>query len=95
MAEALAAQSAGATLLDVREPYETADGVIPGAVTVPLAEILADTSQAGDGPVVVVCKVGARALRAALALQAAGIEASVLAGGMDAWNEVPRTEVGV
>ena len=45
----------GATLLDVREPHETATGVIPGAVTIPLADVLADPAQAGPGPVVVVC----------------------------------------
>ena len=77
----------------MREPYETADGVIPGAITIPLAEILADPARAGSGPVVVVCKVGARALRAARALQAAGIEASVLTGGMDAWDAASRPRV--
>lgn len=81
---ALAAQTAGATLLDVREPDETATGVLAGAVEVPLARLLADPSLAGAGPVVVVCKVGVRAERAALALRDAGVEASVLAGGMDA-----------
>ena len=86
---AVAAQAAGAVLLDVREPHETAAGMLPGAVTVPLAALLSDTSLAGPGPVVVVCKVGARAERAARALRDAGIEASVLAGGMDAWD-APR-----
>ena len=47
-------------------------------------------SRAGSGPVVVVCKVGARALRAAEALRGAGIEASVLTGGMDAWDAASR-----
>jgi molybdopterin/thiamine biosynthesis adenylyltransferase/rhodanese-related sulfurtransferase len=82
---ALAAQAGGATLLDVREPHETATGVLAGAVEVPLGRLLADPALAGAGPVVVVCKVGVRAERAARALQSAGIAASVLAGGMDAW----------
>ncbi len=82
---ALAAQAGGATLLDVREPHETATGVLPGAIEVPLGRLLADPALAGPGPVVVVCKVGVRAERAARALQSAGIAASVLAGGMDAW----------
>jgi molybdopterin/thiamine biosynthesis adenylyltransferase/rhodanese-related sulfurtransferase len=82
---ALAAQARGATLLDVREPHETATGVLAGAVEVPLGRLLADPALAGAGPVVVVCKVGVRAERAARALQSAGIAASVLAGGMDAW----------
>ena len=90
---ALAAQSEGATLLDVREPYETDTGIIPGAVAVPLADILADPAQAGPGPVVVVCAVGARALRAAHALQQSGITASVLTGGMTAWDATSRPRV--
>ena len=48
-------------------------GVIPGAITIPLDEVLADPARVGTGPLVVVCKVGARALRAARALQQAGI----------------------
>jgi molybdopterin/thiamine biosynthesis adenylyltransferase/rhodanese-related sulfurtransferase len=87
---ALAAQAAGATLLDVREPHETATGVLPGVVEVPLARLLAEPSLAGAGPVVVVCKVGVGAERAGRAQQGAGIEASVLAGGMDAWAPALR-----
>lgn len=82
---AFAARDAGATLLDVREPHETATGVLPGVLEVPLARLLAEPALAGAGPVVVVCKVGVRAERAAEALRRVGIEASVLAGGMDAW----------
>lgn len=91
--EALRAQAAGASLLDVREPHETAAGVLAGVTEVPLAKLLADPSLAGPGPVVVVCKVGVRADRAARALRAAGIEASVLAGGMDAWGAAVRAQV--
>lgn len=80
------AQAAGATIIDVREPAETARGVIPGSVEVPLATLLADLRLAGTGPVVVVCQVGMRAQRAARALLDAGVEASVLAGGIDAWD---------
>ena len=83
---ARAAREAGAVFLDVREPFETAEGVVPDSLTIPLAELLADPRRAGEGPFVVVCRVGARAERAAFALQAAGIEASVLAGGIDAWD---------
>jgi len=93
LASALVAQSEGATLIDVREPHETATGVIPGAVTIPLGSLLADPAQAGSGPVVVVCQVGARAVRAARTLQQAGIAASVLAGGMTAWDAAPRPRV--
>ncbi|MFK4837746.1 rhodanese-like domain-containing protein, partial [Microbacterium sp. ZW T2_14] len=84
-AEALAAQRAGAVLLDVREPFETARGVIPGSVLLPLGDVLAEPRRV-EAARVVVCQVGMRAQRAAVALRAAGVEASVLAGGIDAWN---------
>ena len=83
-AETLAAQAAGATIVDVREPHETATGVLPGSVLVPLATLLADPAAVGPGPVVVVCQRGARAARAAGALLGVGVEASVLAGGIEA-----------
>ncbi|TQK20350.1 adenylyltransferase/sulfurtransferase [Microbacterium sp. SLBN-154] len=79
----------GAVLLDVRESWETARGVIPGSVLRPLADVLAAPTAfagpVGDGPVVVVCQAGGRARRAAEALRATGVEASVLRGGYAAW----------
>ena len=78
------ARESGAALLDVREPWETARGVIPGSILRPLAEVLAAPA-AFTGPVVVVCQAGGRARRAAEALRAAGVEATVLSGGYTAW----------
>ncbi|MBM7465563.1 ThiF family adenylyltransferase [Microbacterium esteraromaticum] len=78
--------AAGAALLDVREDAEVADGMIPGAQHVPLAQVLADPAAIDAGRIVVICQVGARARRAADALRAAGADAVVLAGGMDAWT---------
>lgn len=77
--------ASGSRLLDVREDAEVVTGMIPGAQHVPLATVLADPGAAGNGRVVVICQVGARARRAAVALRAAGADAVVLAGGMDAW----------
>ncbi|SBS75016.1 ThiF family adenylyltransferase [uncultured Microbacterium sp.] len=85
-AEMLAAQEAGATLLDVREPFETDAGIVGGSVVIPLADFLADPGQIDDGPVVVICAHGIRALRAAEVLQGRGVTASVLAGGLAAWT---------
>jgi len=83
---------AGALVVDVREPHETALGTIPGAHLVPLAELLEDPgSLRGSRPVVVVCQAGVRARRAAQALREAGVEASVLTGGMDAWTSLERS----
>ncbi|MBD7956196.1 ThiF family adenylyltransferase [Microbacterium sp. Sa4CUA7] len=86
-AQARAAQDAGATLLDVREPHETAAGIIPGSVLIPLADLLVAPTGAATGarPVIVVCAAGGRAQRAAAALRQAGVDASVLAGGIAAW----------
>ena len=72
-------------VLDVRAADEVAVAAFPGALHVPLAAVLAEPT-AIEGPVVVVCQVGARARVAARALRAAGVEAWVLAGGMDAWT---------
>lgn len=76
-----------AVTVDVRESDELLSGVIAGSHHVPLAELLADPGALAQlGPVVVVCQAGVRAQRAARALLEAGVPASVLAGGMDAWN---------
>lgn len=82
----LAAQTAGATLLDVREPFETERGVVAGSVVIPLGELLADPDAAGVGPFVVICAHGIRADRAARVLQARGRTADVLEGGLAAWT---------
>lgn len=77
---------AGAMMLDVREDAEVATGMIPGSQHLPLGELLADPGAVGDGRIVVICQAGMRARRAAAALRAAGADAVVLTGGMDAWN---------
>lgn len=86
---------AHASVLDVREDQEVRERRIPGAVHVPLARVLADPAGAAAAArvvgaegtaTVVVCRSGARARTAAAAMQAAGIDAVVLAGGMLAWT---------
>jgi len=86
--ETRAAQLAGATLLDVREPDETAQGVVAGSRLVPLARLLAAPGDVEPGPVVVICAHGARARIAADALAGVGVDAAVLAGGLAAWPEL-------
>ena len=81
-----AALARGATLIDVREPHETASGVIEGSQAIPLASLLAAPEQAGSGPVVLICQRGPRAERAAGVLRSRGVEASVMIGGIDAWT---------
>ncbi|GAA2009281.1 ThiF family adenylyltransferase [Microbacterium ulmi] len=77
-------------VIDVREAHEVATGMIPGARHVPLGELLANPG-AVEGPVVIVCQTAVRSRYAAEALRAAGVEASILAGGMEAWTASKAT----
>lgn len=80
-------------LLDVRTPPELEEGVINGVVSVPLDQLanrVGEVEAAAKRPettVVVICRSGVRAQRAAKFLTAAGIgRVVVLAGGMIAWR---------
>jgi len=84
----LTAQDGGATLLDVREPWETAQGIVPGSQLVPLGFVLVDPGAVGNGPFVVICAHGVRARTAAEALASVGVDAAVLEGGLAAWPEL-------
>ena len=78
-------------LMDVREPAEYARRSIPGARLVPLAQALTEAGRAGldhSVPVVVYCATGPRAERAARDLTTAGYTATVLTGGMSAWQQL-------
>ncbi|ARP70942.1 rhodanese-like domain-containing protein [Streptomyces pluripotens] len=77
-----------ATLLDVREPYEWQAGHAPDAVHVPLSALAAGAGLPGTAqarPVVVICRSGNRSRRAARLLQARGVEAVDVIGGMQDW----------
>lgn len=77
------------TLLDVREDASwSIEGPAVTHVHRSAAAVMADPRQAAAGlaePIVVVCNRGITAERVAQALHAAGIDASVLAGGMRGW----------
>lgn len=93
----VAAELAGvdALLVDVREPAETAGGVIPGAVLVPrgMLEFRADGDAAEhrdgfdpDRRVIVYCASGSRSALAARSLQDLGYhDVAHLHGGLAAW----------
>jgi rhodanese-related sulfurtransferase len=79
-------------LIDVREPEEYETARIPGSILVPLGDI-----ESGEGVtqikslikgrrVIVHCKVGRRSAKAVVMLKAAGIEATNLKGGIQAWS---------
>jgi rhodanese-related sulfurtransferase len=88
--ELAAARERGARVLDVRSPQEYARGHVPGAVNVPLEELLAAPASAGSDGVHVVCQSGRRSLEAARALEQAGVTAVSVAGGTSAWAESGR-----
>jgi glyoxylase-like metal-dependent hydrolase (beta-lactamase superfamily II)/rhodanese-related sulfurtransferase len=76
-------------LVDVRNPGETADGVIPGAREIPLPALtdsIANLDQ--TAPVVVYCASGYRSLVAASVLRVSGFDdVSDLLGGYGAWQD--------
>lgn len=84
----------GARLVDVRETDEYESGHVPGAVHVALGTV-PDHVDAfrGDGPVYVVCRSGARSMRACEFLAQQGIDAVNVAGGTLDWVAGGRTVV--
>jgi rhodanese-related sulfurtransferase len=77
----------GARLIDVREPWEYAQGHIPGAQNIPLGRLDSHLATL-EGPVVFVCASGNRSGQAArhLAEQGQGEVANLL-GGTAAWRQ--------
>jgi len=85
----------GARLVDVREPDEYAAGHVPGAVLVPLGTVPDHVDAfTGDGPTYVICRSGARSMRAAEYVAEHGVEAVNVAGGTMAWIASGRDTVG-
>lgn len=82
------------TVLDVRPAAERAEWTIPGSIHVDAydalkandPQALSDVELPGDRPVVTVCGAGKTSLIAAQRLQARGIQAFSLDGGMKAWS---------
>lgn len=84
-------------LLDVREPHEAEEGVIPGAITAPrgMLEFHADPATPyhlqdlkTDRKVMVYCKSGGRSALAAATLASMGFrDVAHLDGGIVAWQQ--------
>jgi phage shock protein E len=63
----------GAHLIDVRTPQEYAQGALPGAVNVPLQNLLAGIQQLEkDKPIILYCASGLRSRQATQALSIFG-----------------------
>ncbi|GEO97100.1 rhodanese-like domain-containing protein [Kocuria turfanensis] len=74
-------------VLDVREDFEVAEGMIPGAVHIPMGQLNARLAELEKArPVIVVCRSGNRSARVADALNNVGYTADTMAGGMIAWQ---------
>jgi phage shock protein E len=87
--EARAMVAAGATLVDVRDPDEFAAGHIEGAVNIPVDTVAANPDAVGakDQPLVLYCRIGRRARRAADTLRAAGFTRVQELGAMSNWGK--------
>ena len=76
----------GAAVIDVREPYEYAEGHVPGAKLIPLASLPQRVSGLATGqPVYVICASGHRSLAAAEFLARRGFDAWSVAEGTSGW----------
>jgi rhodanese-related sulfurtransferase len=80
----------GAPVIDVREPREYTAGHVPGARLIPLSTVPDRLGELPADGVLVICRTGARSLRAAEFLVAHGISATNVAGGTKAWLESGR-----
>jgi rhodanese-related sulfurtransferase len=79
---------AGGLLIDVREDDEWDAGHVPGALHIPLGQLVERADELPDDRrLVVVCRSGARSARATAFLASSGFEAFNLAGGMHAWAQ--------
>ncbi|MGQ0744163.1 MAG: rhodanese-like domain-containing protein [Acidimicrobiales bacterium] len=81
-----AAVAAGAAVVDVRNPDEFETGHVPGALLIPLGELVERVEEVPAAPAVyVICHLGGRSLKATEFLRAQGQLAWSVAGGTEAW----------
>jgi rhodanese-related sulfurtransferase len=82
----------GARLIDVREPHEYEDARVPGGVLVPLGMVPESLDRfPADEITYVICRSGARSMRACEFVGRHGREAVNVAGGTQAWIESGRS----
>jgi rhodanese-related sulfurtransferase len=85
-AELQAMHAEGATLLDVREPWETEICTVEGSLLIPMRSLPQRLQEIPfDRPVAVICHSGMRSYMVAEWLAAQGYDAASLAGGIDRW----------
>jgi len=82
-----AAHRDGATVIDVREPFEYVTGHVPRAALIPMGRLASRLADLPRGrPVFLICASGNRSLAAADYLARAGVDAWSVAGGTGAWS---------
>jgi len=82
--------SAGARLIDVREPDEWLQARVPGAVSIPLNDVPDRVDDFSSRPTYVICLSGGRSMRACEFLAARGAHVVNVVGGTRAWLESGR-----
>ncbi|MFT7835396.1 rhodanese-like domain-containing protein [Saccharothrix sp. BKS2] len=76
----------GVVLLDVREGDEWAAGHVPGALHIPMSELVGRLDELpGDREIYVLCRVGERSALVTQYLNAHGWDAANVDGGMRVW----------
>jgi len=74
-------------LVDVREADEVAEGIIPGAVHIPLGDVEARMDELDKSKqYIMICRSGGRSGRAANFLEGAGYNVVNMTGGMLEWE---------
>jgi len=88
IAEAARRITAGAPVIDVREPDEFEQGHVRGARLIPLGTVQERVDEVdGDREVLIICKSGGRSRNAAEFLLSQGRDVVNIAGGTMAWIE--------
>ncbi len=94
VSELESALAGGARLFDVREPSEYTAGHVTGAVLIPLGSVAERVDEfRGEGPAYVICKSGARSMRACEILADEGLDVVNIAGGTMGWTNSGRATV--
>jgi rhodanese-related sulfurtransferase len=81
-------RAGGAPLIDVRQPDEWEEFRAPGAVLIPLGEVVERVDEVpADGTVYVICRSGPRSAKAVEYLRSVGVDAVNVTGGTLAWRD--------
>lgn len=74
-------------IIDVREDGEVVNGIIPGAIHIPLGQIPERLDELNvETPYIFVCHAGGRSFSACSYLEGKGYDVTNLEGGMSSWE---------